>query len=173
MKKLVTALIVFFIIIISLLIQINLLNIIPLFGVAANIGIVLVVGLSLMSGRFVGALTGGVYGLLVDVIFSKTIGINILLYILVGALTGHISNGFSKDNKAAMVMVVSITTVLFELASVFALMLLQNGQLDMIRVLIIIALEVVYNILLTLIFNKFIVAIGEIINKSKNSYYLL
>ena len=173
MKKIVITLVVFLIIMISLLIQINLLNIIPLFGVVANIGIVLIVGLSLMSGKLVGGLVGGAYGLLVDVIFGKIIGINILLYALMGILTGHISNGFSKDNKTSMVMVVSIATVLFELSSVSLLAFLQNGEINIIRTLIIIALEVVYNITLTLIFNKGIVAIGEMINKSKNSYYLL
>lgn len=126
-----------------------------------------------MSGKLVGGLTGVAYGLLMDVIFGKFIGINILLYTLTGIFTGHISNGFSKDNKTAMVVIVSITTILFEMANVLLLYIFNKTSFEIISVLITVILETAYNMILTLILHKFIIELGEIINKSKNSYYLL
>lgn len=126
-----------------------------------------------MSGKLVGGLTGVAYGLLMDVIFGKFIGINILLYTLTGIFTGYISNGFSKDNKTAMVVIVSITTILFEMANVLLLYIFNKTSFEIISVLITVILETAYNMILTLILHKFIIELGEIINKSKNSYYLL
>ena len=173
MRKFITALIMICVILVTILIQVNLLNVVPLFGVIANIGIVLVAGIGLMSGEFVGGMTGAFYGLLIDVIFGKLIGINILLYTLTGIFTGHISNGFSKDNKTAMMVIVSITTILFEMSNVLLLYIFTKTSFDMVSVLITVVLETAYNMMLTLMLHKFIVELGEVINKSKNSYYLL
>lgn len=173
MRKFVTVLIVVFVIFISLFLQINLLNVVPLLGVVANIGIVLVTGIGLMSGKLVGGLTGACYGLFVDIIFGKFIGIDILLYTVTGIFTGQISNGFSKDNKTAMIVIVSISTILFEIANIFLLRILTGASFEIVSVLTTILLETLYNMLITLILHRFIVGLGDIINKSKNSYYLL
>ncbi len=173
MRKFVTALIIVFVIFILLFLQINLLNVIPLLGVVANIGIVFVTGIGLMSGKLVGGLTGACYGLIVDIIFGKFIGINTLLYTVTGIFTGQISNGFSKDNKTAMIVIVSISTILFEIVNVFLLQLLTEASFGMISTLTTILLETLYNMLITLMLHRFIVELGDIINKSKNSYYLL
>ncbi|MBQ9266731.1 MAG: rod shape-determining protein MreD [Clostridia bacterium] len=173
MRKILTALIVVLVLILTIFIQINLLNVVPLFGVTANLGIVVIVGFGLMNGKLIGGLTGAFYGLLLDIIFSKIIGINLILYMLVGIFTGHISSRFSKDNKTAMVMNVLVATVIFEIASYLAISLLQGSEIHFWYMIYIIALETAYNILLTAILHKFMTGIGDIVNKSKNSYYLL
>lgn len=173
MRKVITVGIMILIIFISILLQINFLNVVPLFGVNANLGIILVAGIGLMSGELVGGLVGGIYGLLLDITFSKVIGIQLLLYILVGILTGRISRGFSKDSKMAMAVVVSLTTIIFEFVHVSLLSLLQKSSVSILAMVVMIALEVVYNLILTMLLHRWIVNLGDMINKSKNSYYLL
>ena len=97
----------------------------------------------------------------------------IFLYFLVGVFTGHISNGFSKDNTAAMVVIVSITTAFFEFVMGNILSWIQGAEFGIIRMMFTILLETIYNMILTVLLHKFIVELGEIINKSKKSYYLL
>ncbi len=173
MRKIITTVIIIFIIILTVLLQINLLNVVPLFGVKANLGIVLVAGIGLMSGQLVGGIVGGIYGLILDVTFSKLIGVQLLLYTIVGIITGRISRGFSKDSKMAMVVIVFLTTIVFEFANVLLLSLLQDFKIKLFSVIVVILLEAIYNVILTMLLQKWIVSLGEMINKSKNSYYLL
>ena len=172
-RKFYTVLIIILTILISLSIQINFLNMIPLFGVVANLGIIVIVGFGLMNGKIIGGLTGALYGLLTDITFCKIIGINLFLYTIVGLITGQISSKFSKDNKTSMVMIVVVTTAIFELIHCILLNIITGSSISFFRMIIIISIEVAYNFLITAILHKFIVGLGEIINKSKSSYYLL
>lgn len=172
-RKIYTVLIIILVLLLSIFIQINFLNIVPLFGVAANIGIIIVVGFGLMNGRFIGGMTGAFYGLMIDILFSKTVGINFILYTLVGIITGQISNKFSKDNKTAMAMIVLITTAVLELLSCTLIKIIQGSDISFVKMIIIITIESAYNLILTAILHKFIVALGDMVNRAKNSYYLL
>lgn len=173
MRKLLTSLIVVLVLFGTVFIQVNVLNIIPLFGVISNFGIVLIVGFGLMSGKLVGGLTGAIYGLLIDIIFSKAIGVNLLLYTLTGIISGQISNKFSKDNRTTFVMVIFVATGLFELTSYGLNSILYGINIAFWKIMMVIVIEMAYNLLITVILYKFIVGLGEFVNKSKNSYYLL
>ena len=66
--------------ILILFLQSNFLNEFSLYGIIPNAGIVLVCALGIVSGEFVGGLSGVVYGMFVDIAFGKTIGLFLLLY---------------------------------------------------------------------------------------------
>lgn len=173
MKKILMTIIMFVIICISILFQIGFLNAIPLAGVIANIGVVLVAGLGLVSGEFIGTVTGGVYGLLIDVALGRGLGIYMTLYAICGLISGKLNNSFSKGNKVSMIMLILICTILFE-TTLYLLNIILNGFGLNLKVLITtLILESAYNILLTIIFFKPISFLGDILNKTKNSYYLL
>lgn len=173
MKKLFTCLIVFFMIIFSIFLQLNFFNIISLFGVSANIGIVIVVIIGLASGKISGGIIGFVYGVIIDATFSKIIGPYILVYTLIGYFAGSLNKSFSKESKMSAVMLVSICTILGELLVYFILMAYLGYEWRTIKVLTVVLLEAIYNILITLIIFRPIIWIGELINKSRNNYYLL
>ncbi len=172
-RKIYTTLIVIGVLILTALIQINLINVIPLFGVVANIGVIVIAGFGFINGRTIGGLTGMVYGLIIDVVFSRTIGINLFLYSFLGACTGNISNKFSKDNKTAFVMIALTATVVFELINCFLVSTVNGSDIGFVRMIMIICVETAYNILLSSILYKFIRGLGEVVNRSKSSYYLL
>lgn len=173
MKKIFMGFVTFVIICFSIWIQLNFLNSIPLSGVTANLGIVLVAGLGLISGKFVGGLTGGVYGLLIDIALGRSIGIYLTLYALIGILSGFLNKGFSKGNKISMVMIVLIATCLFETALYLVNIILNRYVLNFGVLINVLVLESAYNVLLTIIFFTSISFLGDIINRCKNSFYLL
>lgn len=117
MKKFLVGLTLFLTIIISVLIQINLLNIVTLAGTAANMGIILVVAIGLMCDKTLGGVIGIIYGLIMDVIFGKALGFYVLLYMMLGYTCGRIGRVVSRENKTTLVVMIGISTLVFEIAS--------------------------------------------------------
>lgn len=173
MRNFWTGVIVFGVMLISAWLQINVLNEIPLLGVKPNIGIVLIVTLSTLCGQGIGISIGIVYGLLSDVLFGKAFGIYILLYFLVGFFCGKMSKGFSKENRTAIVMITSVTTILFEIVSSIIFTMVYGYEMEFISVIKVVLLEGIYNIFITRLLYRFLCSLSETINKGKRSYYLL
>ena len=122
MRKVLTVLIIIAVLLLSLFLQITFLNNVTLFGIKANLGIIVIAGLGLLCGRAIGGLTGAFYGLMVDVAFGKTLGVSLILYTLLGLITGRISNKFSKDNKTSLILIVAVASraILIELLVIVA-----------------------------------------------------
>lgn len=173
MKKFLVGLIIFIVIVVAMLVQINLLSVVTFFGTAANIGIVLTTGIGLMCGKEVGGIIGGIYGLLCDIVFGKAIGIYLMLYMLTGYLSGKIGKGFSKENKTTMIMMVSVSGILFNLAFLLVARMVYDYDTSFLYSIFTILKETIYNLIIAGILFKPMLLLAEIINKSKNSYYLL
>lgn len=172
-KKILIGLIIFILIWICLGLQCTFFEEVKLFGVAPNIGVVFVAGIGLSSGVIPGVLTGGIYGLLTDILFGKTFGIYLVLYMLIGFASGGFSKGFSKENKLSMVYMVAALTAIMEIVTYLIFILIYSYSFEPVSAIIIILKETVYNMILARLLFKPISWLGEIINKSKNSYYLL
>lgn len=168
-----TGIIVFVVIILSVWLQLNIFNLIPFFGVKSNIGIILVVALSILCGQKIGITVGITYGFISDVIFGKTIGIYTFLFFLIGFFCGKISRGFSKENKSSIVMIVAISTLIFEILCYLLFSIVYKYDFELFSTVWIILLEAIYNVLVSTIVFKPLSFLSEIINKGKRSYYLL
>lgn len=173
MRKTLTGIIIFFVIVIAIFLQANLLQAIPFNGVSANIGIILIATVGLICGKFIGGAIGIVYGILYDVCFGRTIGIYTAMYLLVGYLSGSFNKNFSKDNKVSMIFLISIITAVFEVTMYLFCVVFRSYDFELQSMMLIIAKELIYNTILILILYKFLIWFGDMINKSKNSYYLL
>lgn len=173
MKKVLVGIIVFLVIIFLLLLQINLLNVVTLFGASANIGIILVSIIGVMCGTTVGIMVGSSYGLMIDIIAGKSIGLYMLLYMLLGYLCGKVGKGFSKESKMTMTIITVIATALFEIATYVVCVMVYKYEKSFIMLIFTILKEAIYNMIIALILFKPLSVLAEIINKSKDSYYLL
>ena len=83
MRNFWVGIIVFLVIMFCVVLQLNVFNMIPLFGVKANVGIVLVVALGILCGQKIGIAVGVSYGLVLDILNGKSLGIYTFLYFLV------------------------------------------------------------------------------------------
>lgn len=153
--------------------QINVLNKFELFGAKPNIAIVVIVGISLLSGKIPGMLVGIAYGLIYDVSFGKALGVYTLIYGLIGFFLGRYSNGFSKENRLSVIYMVGIVTALVEVMLYLMFSVLYEYTFEIFAPILLIAKEAVYNMILARIIYSPLASFSEIINKCKNSYYLL
>ena len=173
MKKILITFVTFFVICFSIWFQSNFLNSIPLAGVIANLGIVLIAGVGLVSGKVLGGVIGFVYGLLIDITIYQSLGLYVLLYSLTGIIAGFLNHKFSKDNKISMIMLILFTTIIFESLLYLFNVLVNRFEFQLKFWFFTIVLETMYNILLTVLFYRPITFLGDLLNRCKNSYYLL
>ena len=171
-KKLLVSLIVFMLICVAIWFQINFLNIFTLFNTSANLAIVFICGIGLLSGKTAGALVGTFYGILLDLLFGKSFGVYLLLYGLLGFASGELSRGFSKENRMSMLYMVALLTIATEVVTNLLFVFIYNYDLEFF-IMKKILLETVYNVIIARILFKPLTSLSEIINKCKNSYYLL
>lgn len=171
-KKLLVSLIVFILICIAIWFQINVLNIFTFFSTPANLAIVFICGVGLLSGKISGALVGACYGVLIDLLFGKSLGVYLLIYTLLGVASGELSKGFSKDNRMSIIYMVALLTIATEVLTLFTFSIVYNYDLEFYAIKKIL-LETIYNMIIARILFKPLTALSEIINKCKNSYYLL
>lgn len=173
MKKFLVGLIVFVVIWFSILMQVNLFNVVTLWGTAANIGIVILVSVGLMCGTTIGGTIGIIYGLISDIVYGKTIGLLAFTYAILGYICGKVGNSFSKENKTTIVLITGISTVLYEILYCMLGSIICNYNISMSNFILVAIKETIYNMLMAIIIFKPMTFLAEIINKSKNSYYLL
>ena len=82
------------------------------------------------------------------------------------------SRGFSKDNRMSILYMVALLTVATEVVTNLVFAFIYNYDLDFF-IMKKILLETVYNVILARLLFKPLTSLSEIINKCKNSYYLL
>ncbi|MGI6113101.1 MAG: rod shape-determining protein MreD [Mahellales bacterium] len=84
-------------------------------GVMPNSLIAIIVSLSLLNGSFVGALAGFFGGLLQDIFFSGAIGINALIYLLIGWSVGLAHEKVYSERFFMPTLFIFSSTVVYEL----------------------------------------------------------
>ena len=71
---------------------------INIFGVRPDMMLALAVVAGALSGPWMGALVGGIGGLLMDILFSRFLGISAAAYVLCGLMGGFFYKKFYADN---------------------------------------------------------------------------
>ncbi len=172
-KKIIVGIFGFLFIWFSFLTQINVLNEFELFGAKPNIAIVVIVGIALLTGKLPGMMVGIAYGFIYDITFGKSLGVYTLTYALIGLMLGRYSNGFSKENRLSVVYMVGIVTALVEAIMYLMFVVLYGYTFEIFAPLLLIAKEAIYNMIIARLIYGLLASFSEIINKCKNSYYLL
>ena len=99
MKKftIVISLIIFFFIIYFL--QVNIFSSFTIAGISPNLFVIYVLFIGLYANQFWGITLGVIFGLIIDLIFGKTIGITAVMLCVIGFLGSYFDKNFSKENK--------------------------------------------------------------------------
>ena len=80
--------------------QIGVVSEVPVFGVSVDLSPLLVAFVGLMCGSMMGAVTGFAVGLLVDLALVQTLGVNSLIFTLIGYWAGRLRE--LRDPQAAL-----------------------------------------------------------------------
>ena len=174
MKKFFVCILTIIVIILFLFMQINIFNYFSLFGVIPNIGIILVIAISMCAGKNIGAIVGVVYGALFDCAFETNFGVYTLMIGLLGYLVGFLKGNLALDNQISLFIIVSISTVIIETFNLLFLNFKSSFfDVNYLYIIKVMSLESIYNIFLTFIMYKPLMALGDIINRSRRAYYEL
>ena len=128
-------------------------------GVMPNLFVIYILFIGLFSGKNKGTVYGLVIGLILDIIVGDKIGIYTITLGGVGFSAGIFAKNFSKDSRITIMLMVAGLTFLFELVVYILNYLLLNINFEIWTFLRILIIEVIYNIILSIIiyplFKKF------------------
>lgn len=160
MKKIGSILILIIAFFIIYFLQANFFSWFTIAGIKPNLFILLVLFIGLNVGKIVGAGFGFVFGFILDLLISKNIGVTGIALGLIGILGGYFNKNFSKDSRLTTIVMVIGSTVMFEVL-VYVFQIAQKGlQPEVISFVKILSIEVLYNILLSILLYPIIQKLG-------------
>jgi len=152
LKKFKAILIIVLSFLITYFLQVNLFSWFTIRGVSPNlfVGIILLIGLFI--GKKIGALFGATFGFILDCLVGKIIGPYTVLLCLVGLLGEYFDKNFSKDSLISIIIMYVIATVLFEIGYYGFECIKLGFEPEILRFIIILLVEAIYNSVLIIIF---------------------
>lgn len=146
--------------------QVNVFSYLTIAGIKPNLLVIYILCIGLFANSYVGIGLGTFFGLLLDLLFGKVIGISAIMLCIVGYLGSYFDKNFSKDNKITIILMAIGATIIYEFGSYFVSSIILNFDAEywiLIKKLII---EVIYNSLLVIIFYPLIQKIGYWIDRN-------
>jgi rod shape-determining protein MreD len=149
----VTALIVYYL-------QSNFFSWFNIAGIMPNLFVILALFIGLFSNQTMGTAYGVGIGLVLDLLLGNKIGIYAVTLGLIGFLAAIFDKNFSKDSRMTIMLMVLSSTVIFETISYLMKYILLSTNLEIINFIVILIIEVIYNLLLTIILYPLIQKFG-------------
>ena len=99
MKKTTITIILILTFFILFYLQANVFQMLTIAGVMPNLFVIFILFVSLSSNATLGISFGVIGGLMIDLVYSKAVGITAVMLCLVGYLGAYFDRNFSKENK--------------------------------------------------------------------------
>ena len=160
MKKVVINVILILIALIIYILQANFFSWFTIAGIMPNLFVILVLFIGLFSRKSMGAIYGIIIGMLLDSIIGTKIGINAIGLGLVGFLAAVFDKNFSKDSRMTIMVMVMVATASFETLIYIINYMVLATNVEILNFIKILAIEVIYNVILTIILYPLIQKFG-------------
>mgnify|MGYP002312177741 FL=1 len=131
--------------------QINFFSWFNIAGIKPNLFIVLILCIGLFMGKNIAIPIGFIIGIYLDILTNKQVGISAIMFVAIGTLGGFFDKNFSKDSKITILLMVAGSTILFETIVYLYTSARYLIPLQILGFTKIVLIEVVFNILLTII----------------------
>ena len=146
--------------------QVNVFSNLTIAGVKPNLMVIYILCIGLFSNSYLGVTMGAVLGLLLDLLFGKVIGVSGIMLCIIGFLGSYFDKNFSKENKITIILMVIGTTIFYELGTYFILSIMLNFDGEYLIFFKKLLIEVLYNILLVIIFYPLIQKVGYWVDRN-------
>lgn len=163
MKKLIINIVLILVIFLIYFLQSNFFTWFNIAGVKPSLFVLLVVFIGLFSNRTMGTIYGVVIGIIVDLLIGTKVGITAVSLGLVGFLSAVIDKNFSKDSRATIMFIVLGATIIYEVINYILNYIFLAINVEILNFIKILALEIIYNLILTIILYPLIQKFGYII----------
>lgn len=129
-------------------------------GIKPNLFVIYVLFIGLFGSRSMGIVYGSIIGIFLDLIFKEKIGSNLFGLALIGIIATLFDKNFSKDSRITIMFMVFGSTIIFETISYFINYVLYSVNIEILNFIKILVIEVIYNILITIIIYPLIQKFG-------------
>lgn len=116
-----------------------------------NLFVIFVLFIGLFSSATMGTIYGMSIGIVLDFLLGSRIGIYAVALGIIGFLAGVFDKNFSKDSRMTIMFMVLGSTIIFEVLNYLLNYIFLSTNIEIIRFIIILAVEVIYNLILTII----------------------
>ena len=116
-----------------------------------NLFVLFVLFLGLYGGKKIGIILGVIFGLILDICTSKSIGVSAIMLGLIGFLGGYFDKNFSKESRITIMIMVIGSTLIYEIGYYIINSIILQAPIDMLSFIKIVIAEIVFNTILTII----------------------
>lgn len=125
-----------------------------------NIFVIFVLFIGLFYSRTAGSVYGIVFGVLLDFFIGRKIGISGIMLGAVGLIGGVFDKNFSKENRFTIMVMVAVCTTIYEISLYIAGGIIYHYTFEILNFTKILAIECIYNLLITIILYPLIQNLG-------------
>lgn len=160
MKKVVAILLIIVSFFIVYFLQSNFFNWFTIAGIKPNLFIIFILFIGLFAGKKIGAILGLVFGICLDLLLGRTIGISGIMLGLIGLLGELLDKNFSKESRVTIMLMIAGSTVIYELGDYLFNIVSLSLNIEIISFMKILLVEVIYNTILVIILYPLIQKLG-------------
>ena len=161
MKKFKSFLILLLLFLIIYFLQFNFFTWFNIRGIMPNLFVVFTLFVGIFIGQRIGIAVGLFVGIVIDVIIGKQVGFTGIALGIVGYVGELLDKNFDKNNLLTLLAMVAIVTFGYELVNMFYIIVRNGLNFNIFIFLIMIVVEVLFNVLLVMIFYPLIKKIGH------------
>lgn len=151
MKKAVINIVLIITLLIIYYLQSNFFSWFTISGVMANLFVILVLFIGLFATQLMGTAYGVGIGLMLDLLLGNKIGIYAVSLGMIGFLAGVFDKNFSKDSRMTIMFMSAGATAIYEIMNYFLNYVFLSTQIEILTFIKILAIEIIYNVILTII----------------------
>ena len=120
-------------------------------GVMPNLFVIFVLFIGLYAHKYMGVIYGIIIGLLLDFFVGKKIGVTAIMLGIVGLIGVLFDRNFSKENRITLIVMVVISTAVFEVGEYLINYFVIKSTFDIIPFVQVLLVECLYNAIITII----------------------
>ena len=147
MKKLIINLVLILTLFIIYFLQSNFFNWFTIAGIMPNIFIIFI----LFVGLFANKIMGTIYGIVLGLFLDLKVGIYAVCLGAIGFMAGAFDKNFSKDSRMTIMLMVLGSTIIFEIGKYILNYFFIDVNVEIINFIKIMAIEIIYNLIITII----------------------
>ena len=151
MKKLVINIVLILVLFIIYFLQSNFFIWFTIAGIMPNLFIIFVLFVGLFANKTMGTIYGIILGLFLDLTVGTKVGIYAVCLGAIGFMAGAFDKNFSKDSRMTIMLMVLGSTIIFEVGKYILNYFFIDVNVEIINFIKIMAIEVIYNLIITII----------------------
>lgn len=104
-------------------------------------------------------------GIMLDLFIGRKVGITAIMLGVVGLIGGIFDKNFSKESRITIIIMVIVSTLIYEIGAYLIGDLIYGYSLEIVGFIKILAIEIIYNIIITIILYPLIQKFGYAIEE--------